>query len=129
MISRLEFPDGIDLPLDPNTMQAKVAGIVVARLADLELLDQGIYDVAPKIWTKNLHNHELTVLDNGQGLYRIYPRDPEFGFIESASQTGMTNFRRGGRVNDVNAEQPVAVIGGGHPKKRELQMFGLIIYL
>ena len=52
MISRLEFPDGIDLPLDPNTMQAEVAGIVVARLADLELLDQGVYDVTPKIWTK-----------------------------------------------------------------------------
>lgn len=85
--------------------------------------------MTPKIWTKNLHNHELTVLDNGQGLYRIYPRDPEFGFIESASETGITNFRRGGRVNDVNAEQPVAVMGGGHPKKGELQMFGFIIYL
>lgn len=102
---------------------------MMANTVDLEYLTTGVYSVTPSIWTKHTHNHELTVLDNGEGLYRIYPRDPKVGFVESAIEGGMTPFRQGGRVNLINAEQPLAIVAGRHPDKRQLQIFSLIAHL
>lgn len=127
MITRLEFPDGIDMPRDPNQLNSECRKLLIAHVVELEFLETGVYDITPKIWTENTHAHELTVLDNGEGLYQMYPKDSEVGFTETAG--GLSSFKRGGRMNPIDAEKPLHIVGGGHPNKPFLYIFGLIVYI
>jgi hypothetical protein len=128
MISRIEFPDGEELPEDPDRIHAALAELVMAHSVDIVPLVPGVYDVAPKVWTKHVQNHELTVLDNGTGLYRTYPREEGAGVVETKPEGGFTPFKRGGKVLEINEKQTMAVVAGGHPRKPKLQMYSLIAY-
>lgn len=125
MIHRLSMPAGIPLPHEANNFEQALGELLIAHMPGVVTLDPGVYDVTPKVWTKHTHNHEVTVLDNGEGLYRITPRYAGSGYTLSPSQ----EFRRGGKVQPINAEQPLAVLAGGYPHKRELQVFELFAYV
>src|SRR5450631_3472996 len=107
MISHLAIPEGFEMPIDASLLHQALAEILVANRAELEYMQTGVYDVTPKIWTKNTHNHELTVLDNGEGLYRLYPKDSTVGVVEPANGE-FGPFKKGGRVTAVNSEQPIS---------------------
>jgi len=128
MIARLTIAEGVPLPLDSDVLHGVIGELLLVNALAIEYPQAGVYDITPKIWTKNTHNHELVVLENGEGLYRIFPRDANVGFQE-LSQTGPTHFRFGGRQNPINAENRIAVIAGGHPTKRMPQIYGIIAYL
>lgn len=126
MISYLEFPDGTPLELNADRLQQSVGELIVANAVDLQLLEVGVYDITPKIWTKNTHNHQLDVLDDGTGLYSLFPKDSGVGFMRS--DTGM-RIESGGTTNIINGENPLAVVAGGHKSKAKPQIFGIIAYL
>lgn len=125
---RLEIPDGEPLPGDASQLHAVMAQILITHSADLETLRSGAYDITPRIWTRNTHRHELTVFDNGEGIYRILPITENVGY-HVASNAGINPYAEGGRTQPLNATQPLHIIGGGHPRKSELQIFGLILYV
>lgn len=127
-IARLSFPEGAPLPTNPNTLHVEVAKLVVANSGDLELLPQGDYDITPEIWTRNTHNHLLTVLDNGEGRYRMAPRESTFGY-QMAESEGLGHFQEGGRQQHIDSNNPIVILGGGHPTKPDLQLFGIVVYL
>jgi hypothetical protein len=128
MISKIEIPDGIDMPVEPDILYASVLGIVTAQFAELVLLEEGVYDVTPRIWTKNLHDHELGVLSDGNGMYRTIPKGPNFGFFASSGRRDETVFNHGGITTPIHQGQPIAIIGGRHPTKDGLHIFGLIVH-
>lgn len=129
MIARIEFADGIELPRNPETLHHDIGGLLLANIDYSEILTPGAYDITPAIWTKHASNHELVVFDNGEGLYRMFPRYQDVGFIESDDTGKMSAFRRGGRQQPLNEDQPLAVVAGGHPTKRTLQIYNLLAYL
>lgn len=116
------------MPLDPVEFMTAPAELILTKLQELELLVPGDYDVTPRIWTRNTHTHELTVFDNGEGLYRLRPKDEQVGtVIMEGSTTGPV--QPGGNNQPINADHPWAIIAGGHPKKQGIHIFGLIAYL
>ncbi len=129
-IHRLDIPEGVVLPTQPRPdgLELLVADVLTSHFAELVHLGQGQYDVTPRLWTDNTHRHELTVFDNGEGMYRMYPRRGSAGVI-SGSEGGIASFHAGGAQQPVNAEQPLTIIAGGHPVSRDLRVFGLIAYL
>jgi len=128
MIAKLTIAEGVPLMLEPDILHLALGELLVANRHDLEYLQPGVYDITPKIWTTHTHNHELVVLDNGEGLYRIFPRDANVGSQET-SRSVLTSFRLGGRQMPINAKNPRAVIAGLNPAKQEPQIFGIIAYL
>lgn len=125
MISRFEFPDGIEMPyFDENTDVNRILGrILLDNAGDVQPLVPGEYNLTPEIWTGNSYNHQLTVLNNGEGVYRATPRLPGAGFIDRSSRVAF-----GGRMNPVNAKSPLLAISGGHPRKAPIQIYNLIAY-
>jgi hypothetical protein len=126
-IGRLSIPEGVDLP-DPSEMHLAVAHLLVERFTEVQMLPSGVYDVTPEIWTKHTHTHEVTVFDNGQGRYRITPRDESVGYHEFWEGVS-SEFHRGGRQVGINERTPLSIIGGGHPNKKTLQLFGFVMYV
>jgi len=129
MIAKVEFPDGIELPSDPAKIQADVIRMMIEHENDIETMPTGVYDITPIIWTRNTHNHELTVLDNGQGLYRIFPKVENAGLLQTVATGGLGGFKKGGILNPINKESPLAIVAGGHPHKPRAQIFGVIAHL
>ncbi len=128
-IGKLEIQDGAPLPKYPKTLHIALAQLLIERGEDdFEVLSSGVYDVTPSIWTKHNHDHELTVLDDGEGIYRVLPRNKSAGFV-TATHPGISGFRPGGTQNRINESNPFAVIAGGHPEKEEVQIYALIAYL
>jgi len=126
-IAELKFPDGEPLPTDPSDIRGVIGRLLVAHVDELDPLEPGQYNVTPAIWTKNLLDHELVVLDDGTGIYRTYPRHRDSGYY--AVTQGSSRLRRGGQQQPINLENPFALIAGGHPRKHDLQIFGLIAYI
>jgi hypothetical protein len=129
MIARLAVAEGHPLPERAEEFHQATGELLLSKMDELELLMPGEYDVTPKIWTKNTHNHELIVLDNGEGIYRLHPRDEGVGTLEYAPEADSGTYKAGGRQQRINAGNPFAVIAGGHPTKHKLQIFGIIAYL
>lgn len=127
MIASLEFPDGHDMPA-PTSLRQHVRDIIVASIDDLIVLDPGTYDITPKLWTRNTHAHELVVLDNGTGLYRLIPKYDDSGSA-NLTRSGSQTFQRGGRTSVINAENPQVLVAGGHSTKRGLHIFNILTYL
>jgi len=132
MIARLEFPEGVpfaspDVLADRAALAAMVMGIIVENSADFTFPDPGVYDVTPKIWTRHLHEHELTVLDNGRGLYRMIPRSNDVGVYDGRTDNPL-QFRPGGSSTHLGPEEPIVLITGNHPRRAGLQLFGLVSY-
>jgi hypothetical protein len=127
-IAELKIPDGEPLPTGSIVaMRAVAVELMIARTSELSLLGPGQYDITPDIWTKHLHNHELVVLDDGTGLYRMHPRHDDSGLAQVSP--GGTRMKQGGQNTLIDRKNPLAIVAGGHPRKPDLQMFGLIAYL
>lgn len=127
-IAKLEIREGSPLLAEGKDLRSAVGKLLVARFRELELLRPGVYDVTPAIWTKNNHDHELTVFDNGEGLYKVLPKADDAGLL-TVTQKGLEPYKPGGQQNPINNGNPIAIIGGGHPSKEGLHIFGLITYL
>jgi hypothetical protein len=129
-IGRLSIPDGTPIPgpEDATGVDAVISRLFIERFAEIELLATGDYDVTPEIWTKHTHIHEVTVFDNGQGRYRMTPRDADVGYQEFWRDVS-SKIHLGGRQVGINDRYPLSIIGGGHPNKPTLQIFGLVVYL
>lgn len=127
MISRIEIPNGIEI-VDLYDAPYALARIAIEHDIPPEVLTTGTYDVTPKIWTRHTHKHEVTVLDNGEGLYRMYPREDNVSITEYLGGEGLGT-RSGGRVNPINADTPVAAVLGGHPFKKGLYVFGIFTFV
>jgi hypothetical protein len=127
-ISRLSLPEGEPLPKELSNLHLVAANIILNNLSEVKLVDPGEYDLTPRIWTKNVFNHELTVFDDGTGLYRILPKSDDAGAIE-ATKKSISSFEKGGRQYFINDNHPLAVVAGNHPVKQEPTIFEIIIHL
>jgi hypothetical protein len=127
MISHLPMPEGVELPRDASAMRADLGKLIIAHSLDLEILKPGVYDITPRIWTRNNHQHEVIVLDNGTGLYRMIPKTEDVGTVERTPE-GTFPYTPGGHANIINEENPVVIVAGGHPTKSETQVFDMVLY-
>lgn len=127
MISHIEIPNGIEI-VDLNDASYALARIALENDIQPVVLPTGTYNVTPKIWTRHTHIHEVTVLDNGEGLYRMYPREDNVSITEYLGGEELGT-RSGGRVNPINADSPQAAILGGHPHKKGLYVFGIFTFI
>ena len=126
MINRLSIPEGSPMPRDMSQLNMAIAELIVGRADDIVTLSPGVYDLTPKLWTKNNHLHELTVLDNNTGVMRMLPRTPEAGYIELDDQAISTG--AGGRMQVIDDNNRLAILAGGHPDSPLLHIFELIMY-
>ncbi len=127
-ILKLEIPDGEPLPRNQRQVQPEISKMILDRVTEFEMLHPGDYDITPKIWTKHAHTYELTVLSNGEGLFRVFPKTKESGY-QQFSESKSTEFNVGGKTNPEKAETPLYIVSGGHPNKMDLQIFGVIMYI
>lgn len=125
-IERLTVHEGF-LLADPERLPKALGELLLERAQDVERLNPGEYVVTPKVWSKNTHEHELVVLENGEGMYRVRPKDERSGYIQLTAD-GITGFGRGGREQPINDKSPLIVISGGHPHARGIHIFGLVFY-
>lgn len=125
-IVRASLHEGTPLS-DPANLHIEVAKLLLLETVELKRLAPGQYDVTPEIWTTNTHQHELTVLDNDEGIYRLIPKNQDVGVI-AASSHGQ-DYRVGGRTQVINSESPIAIIAGGHPRKQGMHIFGIIAHM
>ena len=126
MINRLSIPEGSPMPQDMSQLNRALAELIVGRADHIVTLAPGVYDLTPKLWTKNNHRHELTVLDNNTGVMRMLPRTPEAGYIEVDDQVIST--APGGRMQVIDDDNRLAILAGGHPDSPLLHIFELIMY-
>jgi hypothetical protein len=124
------MPDGEPLPQSGEQLVRVIGELLFTRAEDIVTLEPGVYDVTPKVWTNNTHRHELTVLDNGTGLYRLYPRYGDAGYrIFGPGNDEMPAITPGGRVQPLDDNNRLAIVAGGHPRKQDtLQMFEILLY-
>ena len=130
MINRLSIPEGIPFPERGVDLHLALGEIVLETVENglaIVTLTPGEYDITPTIWTQNTHNHQLLVLDNGEGAYRALPKDRDVGTLEY-SQSGQWASKEGGRTINLNKRQPIAVVSGGHPHKKGINIFELLLY-
>jgi hypothetical protein len=133
MINRLSMPDGEPLPQTQDQFMQAIGELLTAHAQDVVTLEPGVYNVTPKVWTKNTHDHELTVLDNGTGLYRIYPKYSDAGYHlfdpDNTPSGTLPEVTPGGRVQPLDDQNRIAIVAGGHPRKTDrLQMFEILFY-
>jgi hypothetical protein len=129
MIGRISIPEGAPLAPNPDNFEIAMAELALNYFEDLAILVPGIYDVTPKLWTKNAQQHELEVLDNGEGLLQMRPKVAGAGVAILKGNEVSTPFRAGGRTTVVNESQPKTALAGGHPNRAGLHVFEVILYL
>jgi hypothetical protein len=127
MIARAEFPNGFPM-LGTDNVEQRIFQLMSTNNVDFQILEPGTYDVTPYRHTERTHNHELVVLHNLQGLYRMYPRSDDAGYAAYEADKGFTH-GTGGLYEPINAEQPKIIIGAGHPNRRGPQIYGFIAFL
>lgn len=109
-IERLHFEDGYPLNLTRPT-EKQIGGALTSYSAKIEVLPEGDYDLTPKWWTKHLMDHKLTVLANGNGLYRAIPRDSDVGTRELSRQ-GVSPHKPGGNITHLPQDRDIVVVAG-----------------
>jgi hypothetical protein len=74
-IERLHFACGYPLDLGGKRSGTEQIQEIVNNYRDkAEILLEGDYDLATELWTEKKLIHKLTVLADGRGLYRAFPR-------------------------------------------------------
>lgn len=127
-IERLHFEDGHPLNLSRDvSVEAQVARILVDNHDKIQALPEGDYDLTPKWWTKHLMNHNLTVLENGNGIYRATPRDSDVGTRE-LSQQGVSRHKPGGNIAHLPQENGMAIVAGPLKDRITMGIYEIILY-
>ena len=125
-IERLHFEDGY--PINPKIpIEEQLAKAFMTHRAKIEVLPEGDYDLTPKWWTKHLMNHKLTVLENGNGIYRATPRDSDVG-IRELSQQGVGPHKPGGNVIHLPQDRDMAIVAGPLKDLKTIGAYEIIIY-
>lgn len=125
-IERLHFEDGY--PLNPRIpIVEQVVRAFTEHRAKIEVLPEGDYDLTPKWWTKHLMNHKLTVLGNGNGVYRAIPRDSDVG-VGEVMQQGIGPHKPGGNVTHLPQDREIAIVAGPLKDKTTIGAYEVIIY-
>jgi len=128
----LELQDGLPLPKDQGSILSLLVQLSKTHEDDFTVLDAETYDVTPKILGNNTPIHEITVFDDGTGLYRIYPRqlgDMGHLAVEVAGESSRASYAETGTQQEINAEWPLHIIGNINVSRQETRMFGIIAYL
>lgn len=113
-IGIIEFKDGLEVDLTPEVLHERIGSLIRENITSLELLPEGNYNVTPSWWKKHTHNHHLTVLDNGNGVYRMTPRESGVGFLASDTR----EYSSGGTNVKLPEDQNVAVVAGPSINRR-----------
>lgn len=121
-IERLSFPEGVKIESD---VHAQLLRLVREHADEVAQLAEGDYDLTPTWWTKHLHNHHLTVMADGTGIYRAIPRESDVGTGDP--RTG--SFQRGGRLIRIPQDQAIAMIGGPLKDLRNLGIYEIVFHL
>ncbi len=127
MILSFEVPDGLEMPMGDETKEF-IGRLLIAHIDDFQPLFSGTYDITPDIWTKNTYLHKLTVLFNGQGIYRLIPRFPNVGIAVPHANDRLV-YEHGGSEQYINQQFPTAIVAGGNPTKPGVHLYRAICYL
>jgi hypothetical protein len=128
MIFYLPLPEGEPMSDQPWREPQEYASLVMRHVFDIQLLQPGVKDVTPEIWSKSSPRHELTVLENGEGLHRVLPGQISVGSAEILPPI-ISSFIRHRLITNINRDHPLLTINGGHPRKHRMQVFGIIGHL
>jgi len=126
-IERLHSEDGY--PVDSSKpLLGQIKRILISNQTKIEALPEGDYNLTPKWWTKHLMNHELTVLENGNGIYRMIPRNNRVGTADLDKQ-GLNKFEAGGKTIQLPQDDEVAVVGGPLKDGKTLGAYEIMFYI
>ncbi len=129
MISRLSIQEGLALPRNSEYVMRHLGELAVARDQDFLPVDVGEYDLTPSSWRQNLYRHQLIVLGNGEGCYRMIPLSLASATITQRLGDDEAILRAGGEVRDINSQSPLYGILGRDPRSlSNLRLFEVIRY-
>jgi hypothetical protein len=127
-IERLHFEEGFSF--DSNrSAQEQIAEIATANIFNIQILPEGDYNLTPKWWTNNLMRHNLTVLEDGNGVYQMLPRDNDVGTVEIGRQKILGQYKPGGRTVHLPQDEEMIVVGGPLKDKKTLGVYEVIFYV
>jgi hypothetical protein len=127
-IERFHSEEGFSL--DPNrSPEDQIMQTVAANITSLQTLPEGDYNLTPAWWTKHLMIHNLTVLENGNGIYKMLPRDNDVGTIEIDPRKIMNQHKPGGRIVHLPQDQEMIVIGGPLKDRKTLGVYEVIFHV
>lgn len=124
-IERLHFEDGHPLNLS-GSPEGQIARILVENFSKIQILPEGDYDLTPKWWTKHLMNHNLTVLENGGGIYRATPRDGDVG-TRDLSRGGQ--YKPGGNIIHLPQDKIIIIVAGPLKDRKTIGVYEIVRYI
>lgn len=136
-IVRLSFPEyggwRSGIPYREEFIDPSKTLALLARYSSLtRVLQEGVYNLTPKIWVTHKARHELVVLGTGHALYRVIPKSEDTAVVKATvfSNVVFGEIIPGGRTIKIPEEEKVIVVAGGselHPN--QIRIYEVIAYV
>ena len=127
-IERLSLPEGV-LVDRPEKLRQLIGRVLIEHEDNLIILEPGEYDLTPKSWGDNKNKYSLLVHPNGEATSQSFPINSGASIVRMQGDRVEANRINAGRVEQINAQNPVLVIAGGRNQDSGVFLYEAIFYL
>lgn len=121
-IHRLSFKEGYPIELRAP-IKEQVAKAVEKHVDKIQQVPEGEYDLTPQ-WGSGAFKHQLTVLENGEGLYRTIPDgNDDAGMVDHNNE-----FRKGGNLIQLPQESRFSSVIASSSDLKGVALYEVVLF-